>query len=82
MADKVDFTEQYAALWKSPLGEDILNTLIKIHDSLIEDGEKADTMEKGYGLLNQGGGVMFAISQLKAKGVVPKARRNGEVNNK
>lgn len=80
MADH-DYTEEYKALWSSPFGANILGTLDSLHSSLITDAEKAEALEKGYGLLKQASGVMLAVSHLKGKGekVVSKARRNGEV---
>lgn len=80
MADQHDFSEEYKALWASPFGSDILRTLDELHSSMITDAEKADSLERGYGLLKQASGVMLAVSHLKGKGkqVLSKARRNGE----
>lgn len=75
MADQQhNFTEEYRALFNSPLGADIIRSLKDLHDSLIVDGEASEQSDKGYGLLKEASGVMLAVSHLKGKGNNPKSR--------
>jgi hypothetical protein len=71
MADTPNWNQQFHDLLNSPLGRELIRVLQEdLHDSKIEDAEKADSLEKGYGLLKEASGIMLAVSHLKSKAVV------------
>jgi hypothetical protein len=77
MAETTDWSQQFHDLFNSAVGKEVLRVLEEdLHKSKIEDAEKADSLEKGYGLLKEASGIMLAVSHLKSKTVVPKTRRN------
>lgn len=71
MDNKPDLSQQFHDLLSSPLGQELIRVLEEdLHKSKIEDAEKADSLEKGYGLLKEASGIMLAVAHLKSKAVV------------
>lgn len=67
-----DFSQAFKGLVNSKLGEELIKEYMKLHASLIDDAEKAETQETAFGLLKEARGVIKTIEHLQFLAVAPK----------
>lgn len=61
-----DWSKQFDALLKSPLGQELKRTLREdLHDNIIRNAQNAKDMENSYALLKEAGGVIKALEHLE-----------------
>lgn len=62
-----DWSAQFKSLLASPIGRELVRVLTEgLHNSIIEDAEKAGTAETAYGLLKEARGVIKAVEHLNS----------------
>lgn len=60
-----DWSDQLNSFLKSPLGQEVIRTLVEdLHHSLVDKAEAAETQEVAYGLLKQASGVTLSVQHL------------------
>lgn len=59
-----DWSVQFKSLLSSPLGEEMKRELQKLHDSIVDEAQKATSQENAFGLLKQARGVIRCVEHL------------------
>lgn len=77
-----DWSHQIKSLLSSPLGAELLRTLkVDLHDSIIEDAEKAADQNTAFGLLKEARGVIRGVEHLQTIAALSPRDEGSEVKN-
>lgn len=77
-----DWSNQFKSLLSSPLGAELVRTLTEdLHDSIIQDAERATTQETAFGLLREARGVIRVVEHLNSIAALASTDEGGKVKN-